>query len=91
MSKLKSKIKKIIDKISKRKLVKNFLLIFTGQGISSIFGLLATILIIKGIGSNKHGILIVVQSYASLFYGLFSFKTFQALIKYLAQAKKEKK
>lgn len=90
MSKLKSKIKKIIDKISKRKLVKNFLLIFTGQGISSIFGLLATILIIKGIGSNKHGILIVVQSYASLFYGLFSFKTFQALIKYLAHAKKEK-
>lgn len=87
---MKQKIKKIWDKLSRRKLVKNFLLIFTGQGISSVFGLLATILIIKGIGSNKHGILIVVQSYASLFYGLFSFKTFQALIKYLAQAKKEK-
>lgn len=89
MSKLKSKIKKIIDKISKRKLVKNFLLIFTGQGISSIFGLLATILIIGGIGSEEHGVLIVVQTYATLFYSLFSFKTFQGLIKYLARARQK--
>lgn len=87
---MKQKIKKLWDKLSERKLVKNFVLIFTGQGIASVLGLLATILIIKGIGSGKHGILIVVQSYATLFYSLFSFKTFQALIKYLAQAKNKK-
>ena len=87
---MKEKIKKIINYISGRKLVKNFLLIFTGQGLASVFGLISTILIIKAIGSNQHGILIVVQTYATLFYSFFSFKTFQALIKYLAQAKKDK-
>lgn len=91
MNKLKSKINKIISEISKRKLIKSFLLIFTGQGISSVFGLLATVLIIAGIGSEKHGILIVVQSYSTLFYSLFSFKTFQALIKFMTKAIKEKK
>ncbi len=87
---MKEKIKKYIKELSQRKLVKNFLLIFTGQGISSIFGIISTMIIVGGIGSEKHGILIVVQTYATLFYSFFSFKTFQALIKYLAQAKKDK-
>ncbi len=87
---MKSKIKSIIAKISKRKLVKNFLLIFTGQGIASIFTLVATVLIIAGIGSEQHGILIVVQTYATFFFSLFSFKTFHALIKYLVKARQNK-
>ena len=87
---MKEKTKKYIKELSQRKLVKNFLLIFTGQGISSIFGIISTMIIVGGIGSEKHGILIVVQTYATLFYSFFSFKTFQALIKYLAQAKKDK-
>lgn len=87
---MKEKIKKIIKEVSKRKLIKNFLLIFTGQGIASVFGLISTLLIIAAIGSEKHGILIVVQAYSTLFYSFFSFKTFQALIKYLAKARKEK-
>lgn len=86
---MKEKIKKIYNKISERKLVKNFLMIFTGQGISSVFGLFATIMIISAIGSEQHGVLIVVQTYSTLFYSFFSFKTFQALIKYLAKSKKE--
>lgn len=86
---MKVKIQKLIDEISKRKLVKNFLLIFTGQGIASVFGLISTMLIVGGIGSERHGILIVVQTYATLFYSFFSFKTFQALIKFLTKARKE--
>ena len=86
---MKEKIKKIYNKILERKLIKNFLMIFTGQGISSVFGLFATIIIISAIGSEQHGILIIIQTYSTLFYSFFSFKTFQALIKYLAQAKKE--
>lgn len=86
---MKQKINNYINKLLRRKLVKNFIIIFTGQGLSSVFGLLATILIIAGIGSEKHGILIVVQSYSTLFYSLFSFKTFQALIKFLTKSIKE--
>lgn len=87
---MKENAKNYIKNLSQRKLVRSFLMIFTGQGISSVFGLVATVMIIGGIGSEKHGILIVVQTYATLFYSLFSFKTFQALIKFLAKAKKDK-
>ena len=87
---MKEKIHRYLKSISQRKLVKNFILIFTGQGISSMFGLISTMIIVGAIGSEKHGILIVVQTYATLFYSFFSFKTFQALIRYLAKARKNK-
>ena len=80
--------KKIKNKVSSNHLLKNFLLIFSGEGISSVFGFLSTIFIISAIGSYKHGVLVAVQTYTNLFYGLFSFKTFQSLIKYLAKAEK---
>lgn len=83
-------INKKLKNFLKRNLVKNFLLIFTGQGISSILMLISTVIVIKAVGSEQHGILIVTQTYALLFYGLVSFKTFQALIKFLAKARKEK-
>ena len=79
-------IRTIKEKIMKNNLIKNFLLIFSGEGMSSIFSFLATIFIIGTIGSYKHGILVAVQTYTNLFYGLFSFKTFQSLIKYLSKA-----
>lgn len=77
------------EQLMQHKLVRNFLLIFTGEGISSVFGFLATIFIINTIGSNKHGVLVAVQTYVNLFYGLFSFKTFQSLIKYLAKSEND--
>lgn len=86
---MKDKIKNIKVRIFRSRLARNFLLIFSGEGVSSVFGFLATIFIINTIGSYKHGVLVAVQTYTNLFYGLFSFKTFQSLIKYLAKAEKE--
>lgn len=74
------------EKVINNKLIRNFLLIFSGEGIGSIFGFFATFFIINTIGSYQHGILVGVQTYTNLFYGLFSFKTFQSLIKYLAKS-----
>lgn len=85
---MKKKIVQQKNRIMQSKLIKNFLLIFSGEGIGSIFGFLATIFIINTIGSYKHGILVAVQTYTNLFYGLFSFKTFQSLIKFLAKSEK---
>lgn len=76
----------IKEKVIQNKLIRNFLLIFSGEGIGSIFGFFATFFIINSIGSYQHGILVGVQTYTNLFYGLFSFKTFQSLIKYLAKS-----
>lgn len=80
---------KFVKKLLSNKIIKNFLLIFTGQGISSVFGLVSTLLMIAGIGSGGHGIIIMTQTYATLFFSLFSFKSFQGLIKYLAISKAE--
>ena len=74
------------EKVINNKLIRNFLLIFSGEGIGSVFGFFATFFIINTIGSYQHGILVGVQTYTNLFYGLFSFKTFQSLIKYLAKS-----
>lgn len=76
----------IKEKVIKNKLIHNFLLIFSGEGIGSVFGFFATFFIINTIGSYQHGVLVGVQTYTNLFYGLFSFKTFQSLIKYLAKS-----
>lgn len=74
------------EKVINNRLIRNFLLIFSGEGIGSVFGFFATFFIINTIGSYQHGILVGVQTYTNLFYGLFSFKTFQSLIKYLAKS-----
>lgn len=86
---MKKTIREQIKKISERKLVRSFLVIFTGQGLSSILGLFAILIIVQGIGSESHGIIVMAQTYVSMFFSLFSFKTFQALIKYLTQALKD--
>lgn len=87
---MKGKLQKQWEKIKTRKLVHSFLVIFTGQGLSSILGLFAILIIVQGIGSENHGIIVMAQTYVSMFFSLFSFKTFQALIKYLTQALKDK-
>ena len=62
------------------------MIIFSGEGISSVFSFLSTIFIIKSLGNSEHGVLVAIQTYVNLFYGVFSFKTFQSLIKYLARS-----
>ncbi len=81
-SKMVLKMKELMN----RKLVKSFLVIFTGQGIGSVLGLLSILIIVRGIGSENHGIIVMTQTYVTMFFSLFSFKTFQALIKYLTKS-----
>lgn len=77
-----------LQKILESKLFKSFLLIFSGQGVCSVFGLISTIIIINGIGAEKNGVIIMAQTYSMMFYSFFSFKSFQGLIKYLTKSLK---
>lgn len=86
---MKHYLESIVNYLKNNKFFKNLILIFSGEGLSSVFGFLATIFIVNAIGSYEHGVLVAVQTYTNLFYGLFSFKTFQSLIKYLARSDKE--
>ena len=77
---------KLRNLISKDKLLKNLIIIFSGEGISSVFSFLSTIFIVKSLGNSEHGVLVAIQTYVNFFYGVFSFKTFQSLIKFLARS-----
>lgn len=70
--------------ILKNKIVNNFIVLFTGDTISSIVNLISTSLIIKAIGLEENGIIIMIQTYALFFDQIFNFKIFEGLIRYLS-------
>lgn len=84
-------IKKILGKIKEKSMVKNSLIIMIGQSISSIVGFLNTFLLLQGIGINGIGMITIIQSYCSLFNGLFNFQSYNAIIKFGAEALEKKK
>ncbi|MDP4088144.1 MAG: oligosaccharide flippase family protein [Bacillota bacterium] len=65
------------------RIVRNFIVLFTGEGVVSIIGMINLAIIVNTIGNEKNGIIIMVQTYSLLFSGIFGFKSFQALIKYM--------
>ncbi|MGU8300932.1 lipopolysaccharide biosynthesis protein [Clostridium perfringens] len=77
-------IDKLRCKIESNRLVKNFFTLLFGSGIGSIFGMLNLAIMIKTIGAEGNGTIIMIQTYVTLFYSIFSFKSFEGLIKYLS-------
>ena len=75
---------KKIKAIKENKLVKNFIVLLTGEGISSILSMLSVILIVKAIGLEGNGMILSIQAYCLLLTSIFGFKSFQALIKYIS-------
>ncbi|MGL4740745.1 MAG: lipopolysaccharide biosynthesis protein [Sarcina sp.] len=73
-----------IKKLMTHKLGKNFIVLLFGSGIGSVLTLLNLTIILRTIGENQNGQLIMIQTYTSLFIGIFSFKSFEALIKHLS-------
>ncbi|WP_066874752.1 lipopolysaccharide biosynthesis protein [Clostridium mediterraneense] len=76
---------KKIKAIKENKLVKNFIVLLTGEGISSILSMLSVILIVKAIGLEGNGMILSIQAYCLLLTSIFGFKSFQALIKYISK------
>lgn len=76
----------IKNKIKNNKIVKNSLIIMTGQTVASIISFINTFIILKGIGVYGNGIIAVVQSYANIFNGVFNFQSYNAMIKFGADA-----
>lgn len=76
---------KKIKTIKENKLMKNFIVLLTGEGISSILSMLSVILIVKAIGLEGNGMILSIQAYCLLLTSIFGFKSFQALIKYISK------
>ena len=73
-----------IKKLAKNRIVNNFIVLLTGDAVSSVLNIISTALIINAIGLSKNGIILMIQSYALLFDQIFNFKIFEGLIKYIS-------
>lgn len=83
-------MKKIIKKVKENRLVNNFIVLLTGEGIGSVFSMLSFAIIIAAIGNEGNGMIISVQTYCILINSVFGFKSFQALIKYISNCIEKK-
>lgn len=77
-------IKRFIAKLNSSNLIRNFFILLFGSGIGSIINILNLSIMINTIGQAQNGMIIIIQTYTLLFSGIFSFKSFEALIKYLS-------
>ena len=77
-------IKKTINKFKSSNIGKNFIVLLFGSGVGSVVGILNLSIILNAIGAENNGIIIMIQTYVALFSGIFSFKSFEAIIKYLS-------
>lgn len=84
--KVNENLKSKFNSIMKNRLFRNFIVIFTGESMISILGMLNLIIIVNTIGLESNGKIIMIQTYATLFSSIFAFKSFQALIKFIAKS-----
>ena len=77
---------KIKNKIMNNDIVKNAFIMFSGQTIASVIGFLNTFLVLKAIGLEGNGIIAIAANYAGMFNGLFNFQSYNAMIKFGADA-----
>jgi len=73
-----------------QRLFRNVGILLSGDVAASLFGLVYLVLTTRALGTSRFGILVLVQTYVNVVDRLVSFQTWQALIKYGAEAVEEK-
>lgn len=80
--KIKSKIKKLKTDGFWKSLFKNSFWAFAGESIASVIGLAVTIVLIKIIGGDNYGALVLGQSYMSIMDVLINVQSWKSIIQY---------
>lgn len=70
--------------LTKNRILNNFIVLLTGDSVSSVLNIISTALIVNAIGLSQNGIILMIQSYSLLFDQIFNFKIFEGLIKYIS-------
>lgn len=83
---IKGKISYIFKNEFWRKLVKNVATVFVGNGGASIANFIVTIILIRTIGNDEYGVLLVALQYMNLLDGIFNFQSWAGVIKYGSEA-----
>lgn len=73
----------IRDKFLSSNMAKNFLIVFLGDGFSSVLTLLNLSIMIKVLGLNNSSLVNLVIAYVLVFDTIFNFQSFNSIIKFL--------
>lgn len=80
------KMKKLLEKFKLdgfwKNLLKNSLWAFLGESIASFIGLIITIILIKKLGSDKYGILVLAQSYMLIMDAVINVQSWKSVIQF---------
>lgn len=76
-----------VRNILQDKLLKNFLNIFSGDALASLFSIISVSFITKGIGVEKYGYIVLIQGVVALVDGIFNFQSWQGFIKFFPEIK----
>lgn len=74
-----------------RRLMKNAGILLSGNVIAALFGLAAITLTARALGAELFGVFALIQAYVLVINSLVSFQSWQALIKYGAEALEQKR
>ena len=77
---------KIKSIVMNNNIIKNTIIMFSGQTVASAIGFINTFLVLKAIGLEGNGIIAIAANYAGMFNGLFNFQSYNAMIKFGADA-----
>ncbi|CAA0100050.1 Inner membrane protein YghQ [Halioglobus japonicus] len=65
-----------------RRVLGNFGLLLRGRGVAAVMSFGATALMARSLGPAEFGMVVLIEAYALLARGLFSFKQFHAIVRY---------
>ena len=82
LKKLNSKITTLIS----NKIIKNYIWVFLGQNIGTVFSMLSMIVTLRIISAFEYGSLVIVQTYCLLISNIFCIRTFNGFIKFATEA-----
>ncbi len=77
---------KLKDRILNSNIIKNFLVVFFGDGLSSVLTVLSLSIMIRVLGLDKSSIVNLVIAYILVFDTIFNFQSFNSIIKFLPGA-----
>ncbi len=73
----------IFNNLFKNRIVKNFIVVFLGDGLSSILSLINLSIMIRVLGFNDSSLVNLAMSYILVFDTIFNFQSFNSIIKFL--------
>lgn len=79
-------INKFKHSLSDNRFLKNFISLLLGENISAVLQVISMTIIIKAIGNEKNGMLIMIQTYCYLMSDVMSMQTFNAVIKFVSDS-----